>query len=73
MSSNDPAFFHKRISELEEQVKEFATRLTNAGVQIEETRFALQAAKRLSLLVLKGEDPAMQKTWANTILALCKS
>jgi hypothetical protein len=69
-NGNDPAFFHKRITALEEKVKGFGDRLADAGVVIEESRFALQAAKRLAVLVLNERDPEMQKVWAKAFLEL---
>jgi hypothetical protein len=69
---SDPAFFHKRISALEEKIEEFASRLSDAGVVIEESRFALQAAKRLAMLVVNGGGADMQKVWAKAFLELYK-
>ena len=71
-NGSDPAFFHRRIEALEEKVQELSARLSDAGVTIDESRFALQAAHRLALLVKNNEDPTMQKVWASTFLTLYK-
>ena len=62
----------KRIADLEAKVLELSARLTDAGVERDQTRFALQAATRLAMLVANGGDPEMQKVWAKVFLELHK-
>jgi hypothetical protein len=60
----------KRIADLEAKVLELSGRLTDAGVERDQTRFALQAATRLAMLVVNGGDADMQKVWAKAFLEL---